>query len=365
MRSAGVLSFTLAVISALSSCQGRPVEITSDSSTTNPTNLGNNESVLTRNGSVTWRPLAAVMGGHGSQFHRLDARRTGVDFVVPLDTTHPLKRLYVSGFFCGGVAIGDVDNDDRPDLFLVSGPRQNGLFRQIGDFEFENVTDLAGVGGGDSWGTGAAMVDVDNDGDLDIYVCNYDSPNLLYINQGDARFVESARDFGLDIVDSCVLPTFCDYDGDGDLDCYVLMNRYYRDGGIPRDMKIGMRNGKLFIPEEYRKYYRVARVGNKGELRKIGRPDRLLRNNGDGTFADVSTSAGISRDGGHGLSATWWDYDRDGNYDLYVGNDFHRAAGEEMRKWPLSHFFTSCAMEVITNVKIVVPIAIIVPPSGG
>ena len=261
--------------------------------------------------------------GNGRFFARLPASYTGVDFTVPIDNDHPLKRLYVSGFVCGGVTIADVDGDGLPDIYLVSGPGSNRLYRNQGDFRFADITDRAGVDGGDAWGVGVATVDIDNDGDLDIYVCNYDSPNLLYLNNGDATFVESANQFGLDITDSSLMPAFCDYDRDGDLDCYLLTNQYVRDGGLPSDLKLVAKHGQLHLPIEYQKFYGMQTTGrNRGELQFIGRPDRLLQQDSSGTFTDVSGSAGISPQPGHGLSATWWDYNRDGLIDLYVANDY-------------------------------------------
>ena len=85
---------------------------------------------------------------------------------------------------CGGIAVGDVDNDGRPDLYFTGGAVPNRLYRQVADLVFEEVTARAGVEGKGAWSTGASLVDIDNDGDLDIYVCNYDSANLLYLNEG-------------------------------------------------------------------------------------------------------------------------------------------------------------------------------------
>ena len=268
------------------------------------------------------KPLPPAQGD-GSLFARLDSSHTGVNFIVPIDNSHPLKRLYVTGFVCGGVAIADVDGDGLSDIYLVNSPGHNRLYRNLGDFRFEDITDRAGVNGGDAWGVGAAAVDIDNDGDLDIYVCNYDAPNLLFINDGAAKFREEASRFGLDITDSSLMPAFCDYDNDGDLDCYLLTNQYLRDGGLPANLQLIAKGGQLQLPAEYQKYYAMQTTGrNRGELQFIGRPDRLLQNDGHGTFSDVSARAGISAQPGHGLSATWWDYNGDGLCDLYVANDY-------------------------------------------
>ena len=118
---------------------------------------------------------------------------------------------------CGAGAkpgTGDFDNDGRPDIFVVSKTESCRLFRNLGDFKFEDVTDKAGVGDkGDAakiWKFGATFADVNNDGLLDIYVCRYNAPNLLYINQGDGTFKEMAHAYGLDVVDSSVMAAFSD-----------------------------------------------------------------------------------------------------------------------------------------------------------
>ncbi len=261
-------------------------------------------------------------------FERIAPADSGVDFLNPIDTSHPLKRLYHSGFVCGGCAIGDVDGDRRPDLYFVSGPKANRLYLQRDTFRFEDVTEAAGVGGGDRWGTGGAMADVDGDGDLDLYVCNYDAPNQLFVNDGSGRFTERAKGSGLDLTDASLLPTFCDFDRDGDLDVFVLTNRYYREGGRPSSPPVEQdpRTGLMYVKPEFAKYYYLRKDGQKYEIDEVARPDYLLRNDGPGAdgvprFTDVTKEAGVSIHG-YGLSATWWDYDRDGWPDIYVANDF-------------------------------------------
>ncbi|TWT72840.1 ASPIC and UnbV [Posidoniimonas polymericola] len=261
--------------------------------------------------------------GDSEGFTLLSTADTGVSFINRVDAGHPLKRLYHSGFVCGGVSIGDVDGDEIPDLYLTSGPGRNRLYRQSAPLEFEDITDSARVSGGDSWGAGAAMADIDNDGDLDIYVCNYDSPNQLFLNNGRGRFREAADECNLDIVDASITPAFCDYDRDGDLDLYVLTNRLYRQGGRPSRPPYSVRDGRPYVLPEYQKYYVLKHQGgSKYSIDNTGRPDHLLRNNGDGTFTDVSIETGIV-EAGHGLSITWWDYNHDKWPDAYIGNDFN------------------------------------------
>ncbi|MFC1758756.1 FG-GAP-like repeat-containing protein [Planctomycetota bacterium] len=247
---------------------------------------------------------------------------TGVDFIAPIDVAHPRKYLYHSGFMSGGVAIGDVDGDDRPDLFLVSGPGENKLYRQTSTWKFEDITDSADIAGGSAWGAGAAMVDVDNDGDLDIYVCNYDSPNQLYLNDGKGHFADVASDSGLDLVDASLQPAFCDYDRDGDLDLYVTTYRYYCPEGVPPELR-DKRTLTLKKLAKFPKYLHAVRgADGKLKIRPVGRPDRLFRNDGQGHFTDVTAASGIQGPG-FGLSSVWWDYDQDGWPDLYVANDFN------------------------------------------
>ena len=308
-----LLPFTLLAASAIAGCDfGTSVDVHDDTRRAPVVTAGSAETTV----------LSAMSKGGTTLFTQLSSDETGVDFTNRLDLDHRLKRLYHSGFASGGIAAGDVDGDGRVDLYLVSGAHENRLYRQTDNFRFEDVTESAGVSGGESWGAGAAMIDIDNDDDLDIYVCNYDSPNQLYINMGTGEFREAAHEFGLDLIDACLTPAFCDYDRDGDLDVYVLTNRLYRAGGRPKKPPFGMRNGRPYVLPEYEKYYAVKhKGGNKYRVDNRGRRDHFMRNNGDGTFSEVSSAVGIT-ESGHGLSVTWWDYDHDGWPDLYIGNDF-------------------------------------------
>jgi hypothetical protein len=253
-----------------------------------------------------------------SAFKQLLPEQTGVEFVNVIDTTHPRKYLYFSGTSGGGIAIGDVDADGRPDLYFVNGPGENRLYRQVERMRFEDVTDQAGVAGGDAWGTGATMADVNNDGWLDIYVCNYDSPNLLFINRGDGTFLEQGVLYGVDVVDASMMATFADYDRDGDLDFHLLTYRYMRPEGRPADPPIIEVEGERQIAPGFEKYYTID--NEAPGFAPVARADGLFRNEGE-RFTDVTEEAGIVGLW-HGLSATWWDYNRDGWPDLYVANDF-------------------------------------------
>ena len=195
-------------------------------------------------------------------------------------------REFTLGAVSVGIASGDLNGDGRPDIYAVSKTGPNGLFLQTDQaLVFENRAKEAGVVGTDSWETGVTLVDIDNDDDLDIYLCVYDGPNQLYINDGSGKFEERGASFGIDVHDASVMGAFADYDRDGDLDLYLQTN-----------------------------------ILDFAKSTK-GSPDYLYQNNGDGTFSDVTRDSGIwGLSQGH--TAVWWDYDHDGWLDLYVANDF-------------------------------------------
>ena len=235
-------------------------------------------------------PLAPKSGPRGpTLFTTLPPEQTGVKAFNAYDDPKmwwELYREFTLGGIGTGIAIGDYDGDGRPDIFVVSKTGPNHLFRNLGNFKFEDVTERAGVAGPlGAWKQGAAFADVNNDGLLDLYVCRFGAPNLLYINQGDGTFKEEAAARGLALVDASGSAAFCDYDRDGWLDVYVQTNVL------------------------------------DAERHPNGQRDHLFHNNRDGTFTEVTDAAGISGET-QGHSATWWDYDEDGWPDLYVANDF-------------------------------------------
>ena len=181
---------------------------------------------------ITEKPLASYPTAPGKTlFAQLPSELTGIKtenrFADPKMWRESYQE-YMGGSLGTGVAIGDYDGDGRPDIFVVGKTESCRLFRNLGNWKFEDVTEKAGVGDkGESaliWKLGVTFVDVNNDGKLDLYVCRFNAPNLLYINQGDGTFKEMAKAYGLDIKDSSVMAAFCDYDRDGWLDVYITTN---------------------------------------------------------------------------------------------------------------------------------------------
>lgn len=237
-------------------------------------------------------------------FELLPAAETGVDFINQVEDRNDLNILTYRNFYNGGgVAIGDINNDDLPDLYFTANLSGNKLYLNKGDFTFEDITDKAGVAGTKAWSTGAIMADVNNDGLLDIYVSNSgdiagdNKENELFLNNGDLTFTEKAAALGLNDKGYSTQAAFFDYDLDGDLDCYLLNNSFKYPSKI--ELYRSMRD-------------KVDELGG----------DKLYRND-QGQFTDVTQAAGIySSEIGFGLGAAIGDVNHDFYPDIYVSNDF-------------------------------------------
>ena len=183
-------------------------------------------------------------------------------------------------------------------------PLSSALYRNDGDGSFTDVTDLAGVGNADGYGMGLAVADYDNDGDDDLFVTNYGA-NVLYRNEGDGTFRDVTGQVNLMVPKTPTFSTsaaFLDYDRDGHLDLYVC----------------------AYVEFDFETNRRCTRDGIQsycGPDIYEGAADLLYRNNGDGTFTDVSAEAGISNPDGKGLGVVGGDYDGDGWTDIFVAND--------------------------------------------
>ncbi len=240
-------------------------------------------------------PFAAKSGaGAKMVFTPIPAAESGLFVENPYDDPAMWGARYQefsTGAIGSGLAVGDLNGDGTLYVFVANKTRPNQLFKQVAPFKFVDVTAEAGVAGpaaanGAGWKTGVTMADVNNDGFLDIYVCRFNAPNLLYLNDGHGRFKDLAPQAGVDLVSGSVVGAFEDYDRDGWLDLFVLCN--------------------------------IADAKRSPD----GEPPHLYRNRGDGTFEDVTAKAGVAREPIHGHSATWLDYNGDGWPDLYVASDF-------------------------------------------
>ncbi len=239
-------------------------------------------------------------------FTRLAPAHTGVRFANTISTNDSVNMQSEIFIYNGaGVAVGDIDNDGLPDLFFTGNMVSSRLYLNKGDMRFEDITKAAGVTT-TRWATGVAMVDINDDGYLDIYVCvsgpggskGKDRANLLFINNGDHTFTEAAARYGIADTGFSTNAAFFDYDGDGDLDLFLLNNS-------PKDFARGAADSHP--------------LGVKSNTPASW--NRLYRNNGDGTFTDVSQEAGILQQLGYGLGVAVADVNRDGRPDIYVSND--------------------------------------------
>ena len=261
-----------------------------------------------------WILLALAASPSGEiRFEDVTSSR-GIDFVHYNAATEEKYMVETMG---SGGGFFDFDLDSDLDVYLVNGaplpgaaktsePPRNALYRNDGG-RFEDVTEKAGVAG-KGFGMGMSAGDVDNDGDLDLYVTNF-GPNIFYRNRGDGTFEDGTKEAGLEAGGWSTSAAFADYDADGSLDLYVAR---YVDFALDNHKFCGnqAKNIKAYCHPDV--YDPVSGI--------------LFRGRGDGTFEDVTREAGVYvEDEGKGLGVVWGDYDNDADVDLYVANDSMRS----------------------------------------
>jgi hypothetical protein len=256
-------------------------------------------------------------------FELLPSARTGVDFRLALPDVEQHVREVIHLNVQGGICSGDYDGDGLTDFYVTSTQGDSRLYRNVGDFRFQDVTTEAGLAGPSFWATGATFVDIDNDADLDIYVCGYRRANRLFINDrradGSVEFTDRARHYGLEFTGASMTMAFADIENDGDLDGYLATTALAPPPGV--EFRVRFEDKKPVVLEPLREYWELIYLpGERAHRTEAGQFDHLFRNDGQ-YFTEITRQAGI--DGAYfTLAATWWDYNHDGFPDLYAANDF-------------------------------------------
>ena len=239
-------------------------------------------------------------------FNKIPSDQSGLKFINSIKESKELNHLkWDALFYGGGVAIGDINNDGLSDIYLTGNQINDGLFLNKGNLQFEDISTESGIGSFPGWSNGVTMADINADGNLDIYVCktswkmDNDSPeerkNLAFINNGDNTFTEKSKDYGLDDHGFSTQATFFDFDGDTDLDMFLVNS--------PSN---NLQQKVIYSKSQFPEFV----------------SDKLFRNDGD-HFTDVTRSSGVTSQS-FGLGVIAQDLNHDGFTDLYVANDYEK-----------------------------------------
>jgi len=274
--------------------------------------------------------------GRPEGFTAMSARRTGIAFANRLSAdAWAANRHYLNG---SGVAVGDINGDEWPDVFFAGLEAPNALYLNLGGWQFEEVAAQAGVAAIGVFTTGAVMVDIDGDADLDLLTTSMGGGASVFRNDGSGFFQEITQAAGVSHTGGATSMALADVDGDSDLDLYV---GYYKARTVkdlyPSDQLIFERvvnqEGEDYsIVPVFAEHYRVVRQGNRLMRFEYAEPDRFYLNDGAGHFESVPFAAGTFRGSdGHpidsephdwALSVRFQDLNGDGFPDLFVCNDF-------------------------------------------
>lgn len=253
---------------------------------------------------------------NGPLMSLLTGEETGIDFKNQLKSVN--RREHVENG--AGIAIGDFDEDGLPDVFLCSTDGPNKLYRNLGSFQFKDVTAEVGIDPSpEDWTTGATFVDIDNDCDLDLFVCRRGATNQLFVNDGTGHFSNRASDFNLDFSGASIMASFVDYDLDGDLDMYLVTARISSvSEESASSLMVRVVNGRKEVDASSKGNYKFV----ADQVVEAGKPDLFYINNGRGQFKESASNVGI-RDYDASSSMAWCDFNGDAWPDIYVASTCH------------------------------------------
>lgn len=247
----------------------------------------------------------------GPLFELLPAEQTGIHFKNLVNENFQNNLLTNDYIYAGGgVSIDDLNNDGLPDIVFISNEDKPSIYINKGDFNFLDISETAGIPKVSGWSSGVHIIDINQDGHKDIYICRggehirqpIDRKNLLYVNDGNLKFTEQAAKYGIDDPGATTMAAFFDYDLDGDLDLYTM--------NVPIDYKKPNRFSEMLLARTNPSIIENATYDS----------DNLFRNDGS-KFTKVTAKAGIANRA-YGLGISIGDVNEDGFPDIYITNDF-------------------------------------------